>query len=133
MIEPPIPVDEPTRLAALYKMRLLDTPLEERFERITQLVCRLLDVPRASISLVDTTRQWFKSIQGSSLTETSRKDSFCGHAILNDEIMLVPDTKKDIRFHDNPMVVGPEEVAFYVGQLLWHAHGSGRGTWSNRY
>jgi hypothetical protein len=61
MIEAPIPPNEAARLAALHRTQLLDTPLEERFERITRLVCRLLNVPKASISLVDETRQWFKS------------------------------------------------------------------------
>jgi diguanylate cyclase (GGDEF)-like protein len=124
MIEAPIPANEPNRLLALQKTQLLDTPLEERFERITRLVCRLLGVPRASISLVDETRQWFKSFQGSALTETPRKVSFCAHAILCDEILLVADATKDIRFHDNPLVTGPEEVVFYAGHPLRSPDGS---------
>ncbi|HEY1684269.1 MAG TPA: sensor domain-containing diguanylate cyclase [Tepidisphaeraceae bacterium] len=124
MIEAPIPANESARLAALEKTQLLDTPLEERFERITRLVCRLLGVPRASISLVDQTRQWFKSIQGSDLTETPRQISFCAHAILEDEIMIVPDAKKDVRFADNPLVTGPEQVIFYAGHPLKAADGS---------
>jgi diguanylate cyclase (GGDEF)-like protein len=118
MIEPSVPLNESARLAALQKMRLLDTPLEERFERITRFVCRLLDVPRASISLVDESRQWFKSIQGSALTETPRTVSFCGHAIMGNEITLVPDAKQDIRFHDNPLVTTPDGIVFYAGQPL---------------
>jgi diguanylate cyclase (GGDEF)-like protein len=124
MIEAPIPSDELARQAALEKTQLLDTPLEERFERITRLVCRLLGVPKASISLVDGTRQWFKSIQGSTLTETPRDISFCAHAILGREIMLVPDAKKDIRFHDNPLVTGPEQMVFYAGHPLRAPDGS---------
>ena len=92
--------------------------------RITRLVRRFVGVPTASISLVDESRQWFKSIQGSSLTETSRKISFCGHAILNDEIMVVPDARQDIRFHDNPLVTGPEKVVFYAGHPLRASDGS---------
>jgi diguanylate cyclase (GGDEF)-like protein len=127
MIEAPIPSNESARLAALKKTRLLDTPLEERFERITRLVCRLLGVPTASISLVDETRQWFKSVQGSTLTETPRQVSFCAHAILADEIMLIPDANKDSRFFDNPLVTGPEQVVFYAGHPLRAPDGSRLG------
>jgi diguanylate cyclase (GGDEF)-like protein len=127
MIEPLIPANEPARLAALQKTQLVDTPLEERFERITRLVCRLLNVPTASISLVDETRQWFKSIQGSDLTETPRNISFCGHAILGEEIMVVPDANLDARFHDNPLVTGPEEIVFYAGHPLKARDGSNVG------
>jgi diguanylate cyclase (GGDEF)-like protein len=124
MIEAPIPANEPTRLKALQKTQLLDTPLEERFERITRLVCRLLGVPTASISLVDETRQWFKSVQGSALTETSRKISFCSHTILSDDVLLVPDATLDERFHDNPLVTGAEAVKFYAGHPLKAQDGS---------
>jgi diguanylate cyclase (GGDEF)-like protein len=124
MIEAAIPANEPARIAALQNTQLLDTPLEERFERITRLVCRLLGVPKASISLVDETRQWFKSMQGSAMMETPRKISFCAHAILSDEIMLVPDAKRDIRFADNPLVTGPEQMVFYAGHPLRAPDGS---------
>jgi diguanylate cyclase (GGDEF)-like protein len=123
MIEAPIPANEPTRLAALRQTQLLDTPLEKRFERITRLVCRLLGVPTASISLVDEARQWFKSVQGSGLTETPRKMAFCAHAILKDEVLLVTDATKDVRFHDNPLVTGPEAVKFYAAHPLKSADG----------
>jgi diguanylate cyclase (GGDEF)-like protein len=118
MIEATIPANEKSRLAALHKTRLLDTPLEERFERITRLVCRLLGVPIASITLVDESRQWFKSMQGLGLTETPRKISFCAHAILGDDTMVVPDAKKDLRFFDHPMVNGPEPLVFYAGHPM---------------
>jgi hypothetical protein len=92
MIEATLPENEPQRLAALHHARLLDTPLEERFERITRLVCRLLGVPISTITLVDETRQWFKSVQGLIASESLRKVSFCAHTILSDEIMVVLDT-----------------------------------------
>src|SRR4051812_23478039 len=84
MIEPQLSPDEPIRLEALRKLKQLDTPLEERFERITRLAQRLLGVPVAGISLVDADRQWFKSMQGWNAEETSRAISFCGHTILED-------------------------------------------------
>jgi diguanylate cyclase (GGDEF)-like protein len=124
MIEALVPTNEPFRLRALEKTQLLDTPLEERFERITRLVCRLLGVPVAAVSLVDESRQWFKSIQGSTLAETPRKIAFCSHAILGDEIMVVPNAETDARFSDNPLVTGPEGVVFYAGHPLRSSDGS---------
>lgn len=115
MIEPPLSPDEPFRLQALRKAGHLDTPIEERFERITRLAQRLLGVPIAAISLVDADRQWFKSIQGLNTTETSRAVSFCGHAILDSRVMVVPDARVDERFASNPLVTGEPRVVFYAG------------------
>jgi diguanylate cyclase (GGDEF)-like protein len=83
-----------------------------------------LGVPTASISLVDETRQWFKSVQGSVLTETPRKVAFCSHTILSDEILVVPNAAEDVRFSDNPLVTGSEKIMFYAGHPLKAADGS---------
>jgi diguanylate cyclase (GGDEF)-like protein len=115
MIEPNLSPDEPFRLDALRKLNQLDTPLEERFERLTRMAQRLLGVPVAAISLVDGDRQWYKSVQGSNITQTSRSISFCGHTILQDEPLHVPDAREDPRFHDNPLVTGDSKVVFYLG------------------
>lgn len=115
MITPDLPVDEATRLDALHALNVLDTPAEERFDRITRLARRLFGVPIALISLVDTHRQWFKSRQGLEASQTGRDVSFCGHAILRDDILLVEDATLDPRFHDNPLVVGEPHIRFYAG------------------
>lgn len=115
MQTPPLTPDEPTRLAALRATGLLDTPLEDRFEALTRLAQRLFDVPIAAISLIDADRQWFKSIQGLDAQETSRDVSFCGHTILNSEVMVIPDARKDPRFADNPLVTGSPHIVFYAG------------------
>src|SRR4051812_3360771 len=98
MREPPIPHDEPQRLAALHGLRILDTAPEERFDRITRLAARMFDVPVALVSLIDAERQWFKSRVGMNLCETPRGLSFCGHAILQSEAMVVEDAFDDERF-----------------------------------
>lgn len=115
MIEPPLSPDEPLRLQSLRATNQLDTPLEHRFERITRLAQRLLQAPIAAISLVDSDRQWFKSIQGLNVSETSRAISFCGHTILQDVAMVVPDARQDTRFSDNPLVSGAPQIVFYAG------------------
>jgi diguanylate cyclase (GGDEF)-like protein len=128
MIQPPIPSDEPLRLQTLRALQLLDTPPEERFDRLTRLARRLFGVPIALISLVDEHRQWFKSNQGLAASETPREVSFCGHAILGNELFVVPDATLDLRFHDNPLVRGDPNVRFYAGYPLTVPNGSRLGT-----
>lgn len=115
MIPPDIPEDEAERLATLYKLKILDTEREERFDRITRIACRLFSVPIAVISFLEAERQWMKSTEGFDIREAARKTSFCGHVILSDKIMVVEDTKKDIRFYDNPFVIGKPHFRFYLG------------------
>lgn len=112
---PPLTKDEPARLAALRATCQLDTPIEGRFEVITRIAKSLFNVPIAAVSLVDTDRQWFKSIQGLDVEQTGRDISFCGHTIQNDEVMVVSDARQDPRFADNPLVTGPPNIVFYAG------------------
>jgi len=117
MRPPRIPDDEPERLAALHALELLETVREERFDRLTRLACRLFDVPIAALSLVDANREWFKSCVGVSAQAGARETSFCGHAILEDTTLVIPDARVDERFADNPQVVD-DGVQFYAGQSL---------------
>ncbi len=115
MLKPEIPRDEDERLESLRRLRVLDTPPEERFDRVTRLASRLFEVPIALVSLVDEGRQWFKSRCGLEAAETPREISFCGHAILEDEILVVPDATRDPRFSDNPLVTDEPRIRFYAG------------------
>ena len=118
MTQASLPLNETLRMASLRGLRILDTPYEERFDRITRLAERLFSVPIALVSLVDVDRQWFKSCIGLDLRETPRSSSFCAHAILSDEAMVIPDAQLDPRFADNPLVAGPPHIRFYAGQPL---------------
>lgn len=122
------PDNDAARVAALCGMRLLDSPREERFDRITRTAQRVFDVPIVLISLVDDGRQWFKSRVGMQRTETSRAESFCGHAILTADALVVPDALADARFADNPLVTGPEHLRFYAGMPLKGTDGHLIGT-----
>lgn len=125
----PIPADEARRLAALRHLGVLDTPPEERFDRLTRLAAAIFDVPTALVSLVDQDRQWFKSALGAgALRETPRETSFCAHAVVNRETLVVRDTLSDARFADNPMVTGEPRVRFYAGEPLILPDGSCVGT-----
>lgn len=117
MIVASSPTNEPERLNAL-QLGLLDTSSEERFDRVTRLACYLFAVPISLVTLVDANRQWFKSRQGLKLSETPRDISFCGHAILDDQPLVVPDALADTRFSDNPLVLSAPNIRFYAGQPL---------------
>lgn len=115
MLRPPVPANEAERMEVLRSYKILDTPAEDRFDRITRLARRLFNVPIAAITLVDTGRQWFKSHPGLDASETSRDVSFCGHAILSDDLFFVNDASTDVRFADNPLVTGAPNIRFYAG------------------
>lgn len=115
MKRPDIPQDEPIRLETLRSLNVLDTLPEERFDRLTRLAKRMFGVPIALVSLVDENRQWFKSCIGLGASETSRDISFCGHAILGNEVFITPNAKEDQRFADNPLVMGDPNIRFYAG------------------
>lgn len=128
MIEPPVPADESRRLEALEGLNILYTPAEERFDRVTRLARRVFHAPVALVSLVDSTRQWFKSADGIAAAETPRAVSFCGHAITGNDVMVVPDARRDERFADNPLVTGEPHVRFYAGYPLNGPDGVKLGT-----
>jgi diguanylate cyclase (GGDEF)-like protein len=128
MIEAPLPPDEATRVRVLHDLGVLFTPAEERFERITRLAARFLRVPMALVSLVDSRVQWFKASHGVRATETPRAISFCAHAILGDDTLVVPDALEDPRFRDSPLVTGEPFIRFYAGHPLRVVGGSKVGT-----
>lgn len=125
---PIIPDNELQRLAKLRTLNVLDTDAEERFDRVTRLTRRIFSAPICLVTLVDAERQWFKSRQGLSATETSRDISFCGHAINHDGVFIVNDALKDPRFHDNPLVVRDPFIRFYAGYPLTMSDGCRVGT-----
>jgi phosphoribosyl 1,2-cyclic phosphodiesterase len=113
------PDDEEMRLDALHSLGILDTPPEERFDRITRLATSLFNVPMALVSFVDRERQWFKSAQGIDVAATSREESFCAHAVNSREILVVPDAFQDARFSDNPLVTHNPRIRFYAGSPIF--------------
>ncbi len=124
----PFDADEADRLSVLESYDLLDTPADEAFDRITRLASHILETPIALVSLVDGERQWFKSRQGLDAQETPREMAFCHHAILGDDVTVIPDATCDDRFRDNPLVTGAPEIRFYAGAPLIAPGGSKLGT-----
>jgi diguanylate cyclase (GGDEF)-like protein len=123
-------VAEDSRLTALAKYDILDTPPEEAFDRITRLTARIFDVPISTVTFLDGHRQWFKSRQGLDVCETEKGPAFCNILVgLNlKEPLIVPDTLIDARFKDNPLVLGPPYLRFYAGTQLRATDGTAIGT-----
>ena len=128
MKAPATSIDEAVRFTTLRSLDILDSLGEERFDRLTRMAKHMFRVPIALVSLVDENRQWFKSCIGLEVSETSRDISFCGHAILGDEVFVIPDTLKDDRFADNPLVLEDPHIRFYAGCPIRVANGSRIGT-----
>jgi diguanylate cyclase (GGDEF)-like protein/PAS domain S-box-containing protein len=119
---------EEERIKALHALRVLDTPQEDRFDRFTRIAAAAFDAPIVLVSLVDAKRQWFKSRTGLDACETPRSMSFCSHAVALDDLLVVPDTRLDERFADNPLVLGAPFIRFYAGQPVHSVDGQALGT-----
>ncbi|MBB3759922.1 GAF domain-containing sensor histidine kinase [Xanthomonas sp. NCPPB 2865] len=122
------PPSEALRLQALRSYGILDTPREAAFEDITRLASIICQTPIALISLVDAERQWFKSERGMGERETPLFKSMCAHALLDSDVLVVPDTREDVRFARNPLVTGEAPLHFYAGAVLKTSEGLPLGT-----
>lgn len=127
-LAPVRPQNEEARLRALAAAKILDTAHEKEFDELLHLACTLCDAPMGAISLIDRDRQWFKSRIGIEANETPRDISFCGHTILGNETLHIPDTTADHRFAEHPLVTGDPHIRFYAGAPLTTAEGMNLGT-----
>lgn len=128
MIAAPIPANEQKRLQELYSLELLDTSYEEEFDEIVRIASKICNAPMSIVTLLDSQRQWFKAKVGMEDNETGRDVSFCGHAIMGDGVMEIPNALDDERFHDNPLVTGAPSIRFYAGMPLVTQRGYKIGT-----
>ena len=128
MRAPGRPDNEQQRLRSLYELELLDTDASAMFDGAVELAAQITGCPIALVSLVDTDRQWFAAARNLDASETGRDVSFCGHAILDDQVLVVPDARVDARFHDNPLVTSDPSIVFYAGAPLAMPDGTTLGT-----
>ena len=123
MADATFPATEAQRLAALHALAILDTPAEERFDRLTRLASAALGLPIALVTLVDETRTWVKAATGFPRGVGPRGESFCTHVVADGARVEVPDAREDARFKDSAFVTGDPGVRCYVGQPLRSACG----------
>lgn len=124
----PPPSDEAQRLDYLHNNNLLDTPPDDVLNKLVQLAASRFSAPISTISLIDRHRQWFKAKCGLDACETGRDVSFCSHAILKEDVMVVADASADRRFKDNPLVQGEPNIRFYAGAPIITESGIKLGT-----
>ena len=122
------PFSESRRSAALHSYHVLDTEREEEFDVLAQMASEICGTPIAVVNFVDTKRQFFKAEVGLGVRETPLETSFCGHAILEQDVMVVPDATKDPRFESNPLITGDPGLRFYAGALVKTQDGLPIGT-----
>ena len=127
MQSPKIPYNELQRLHAVNSYNMLDTLPESDYDNITKLVATICDVPISLITVLDKERNFFKSHHGIPFSESPRDISFCGHAILEDDIFIVPDSRVDERFKGNPLIPNLQAI-FYAGVPLIDPEGYPLGT-----
>lgn len=119
---------EAARLAAVRRYEILDTPPDSSFERITRLASRLLRTPIAIVSIVDEHRIWFKARRGLDVQEIERSPGLCSSAILQNDVWVVEDARRDPRTMTNPLVAGAFGLQFYAGAPLRTRDGHNLGT-----
>ncbi|MFH1723718.1 MAG: PAS domain S-box protein [Elusimicrobiota bacterium] len=115
---------EKARLAAAAESGLLDTPPEERFDRITRIARRHFGTSVAYISLVDADREWFKSRQGLRLRSVPREVSFGARVVRKSGVFSLVDARKDPKFSEHPLVAGGPRVRFVAACPLSTSDGS---------
>jgi diguanylate cyclase (GGDEF)-like protein len=128
MMQPGWQKREERRLAALRSYDILDTPPEPQFDRIVRIAAELLQMPISLVTLIDSSRQWFKAKHGLDADETPRSAAFCNHAIEGHDVMVVENALDDQRFADNPLVTAAPNIRFYAGAPLRTKQGYNLGT-----
>lgn len=129
MKTPPLPLNQADRLEAPYRYQILNTDPEKTFDDLTNLAAYICSTPISLVSLVDASRQWFKSKVGLNATGTPRELAFCAHAIVQPhQMMIVPNALEDQRFATNPLVTSDPNIRFYVGTPLVTPNGFVLGT-----
>ncbi len=119
---------EQQRLSELYSYNILDTETEKEFDNLAEIASEVAGTPISAISLIDFDRQFFKAEIGLNIHQTHRDISFCSHAILEENNMVIPDAIEDERFVNNPLVTGPPLIRFYAGFPLVSPKGYKIGT-----
>lgn len=101
------------RVAALSRLNVLDTPMEDAFDEIALLAAEICKTEMAAVTLVDVHRQWFKAAVNLPVRETPISESFCAHVVALNNPLIVNDAAESPAFSDNPLVTGDLGIRFY--------------------
>jgi len=120
---------EKLRLKALRSYKILDTSPEKEFDDLTRLAADIFDMPIARINLIDSGRQWSKSIYGMSgdTIEVPREVTVCQYTIHKKEALEIKNLSEDLRFKDFSYVTGEPYLRYYLGAPLLSPEGHGIG------
>jgi GAF domain-containing protein len=111
--------NDPGRLAELQRRLILDSSREQAYDDLSRLLASTLEVPITMVNFLDAERDWFKSTVGLSLAESPVITSFCeSFFTTSDDVIIVEDTRVDVRFKDHPLVVGAPFIRFYAAARL---------------
>ena len=121
-------MNENRRIATVRSYKILDTPNDVAFDRITKLVSKVLQTPIAVITIIDTDRVWFKSTTGIDLTEMDRNYGFCSNTIKENDLFVVEDARNDEQAKNNELVTSEFGLQFYAGVPLTVENGENIGT-----
>ena len=119
MLKAPIPENEKERMDAVERLGLLDIKPDDRFDLLTKRAVKELRVPISTLTILDPEKEHYKSSQGLDKKDGQRAISFCGHALIMKDLFIIPDTAKDVRFANNPMVIGKPFIRSYMGMALF--------------
>ena len=119
---------ESDRSAALHSFNILDTPREKDFDELAEIASEICGAPIAVVNLVDTTRQFFKAEVGLGVRSTPLETAYCSHALLVEDVLVIPDATKDSRLDCNPLVTSAPHLRAYAGALLKTSEGLPIGT-----
>lgn len=121
--------NEIARLRALYDYEILDTISEDEYDNFTRIAAGICNTQASMITFLDKDRQWFKSHHGFDVKETPRSISFCNYTIKDTQnVLVVPDMRKDERFASNPLVINAPNAVFYAGAPLVTPEGFALGS-----
>ena len=119
MLNAPIPENEKERMAAVNRLGLMDDKPNKWFDELTKRAVKELRVPISTLTILDPEKEHYKSCQGLNEKDGERAISFCGHALLMKDLFIIPDTSKDPRFANNPLVIGKPFIRSYMGMALF--------------
>lgn len=123
-----VPTDEAERLESVYGLHLLKAASELRLDRYSSLIADIFDLPTVLITFIDGEQQWLKTSEDKKMLNMAKDISFCQQTINHDDVLVVPDTSKDMRFSTDPQVLGPPYIRFYAGIVVHDPHGNALGS-----